>query len=203
MVRKSNKSNVSDTMGYNPQYSNQYIPAVAHQPHEQHIGIKGGSFAGGMHHHFHHVVPHDYKGDGLFDKIGDAFKSIPHNVEHTFAPVIHKGEQVIVPVVNKVGKVAVPVANKVGKYAKNQLPSDLIHKALPAVISGATGAVVSTATGNPVLGFAVGQTAGKYAGNKAGDALGDATGRGFHKFKKGSEEAKAYMQHVRAKRGKK
>ena len=81
------------------------------------------------------------------------------------------------------------------------ITSDLIHKALPAVISGIAGSATTLATGNPYLGFAVGQTAGKYAGKKAGDELGKTTGFGLMKkpkMVKGSKEMKDYMASIRA-----
>ena len=90
-----------------------------------------------------------------------------------------------------------PKKNGVEKAFTQDLPSVLIHKALPAVVSSATGALVGAATENPVLGFAAGQTIGKVAGNKAGDALGNATGYGF---KKGSKEAREHMAKLRAMR---
>ena len=81
------------------------------------------------------------------------------------------------------------------------ITSGLIHKALPAVISGIAGSATTLATGNPYLGFAVGQTAGKYAGKKAGDELGKTTGFGLMKkpkMVKGSKEMKDYMASIRA-----
>lgn len=83
---------------------------------------------------------------------------------------------------NGVAKAFAPVENFAVKTFTPQLGRDiagtLIHTALPAVVSGATGALVGTATGNPLAGFVAGQTAGKYAGNQAGDALGKAVGMG-------------------------
>jgi hypothetical protein len=89
------------------------------------------------------------------------------------------------------------------------IPSALIHKAVPAVVSGATGAVIGTATENPVAGFVAGQTIGKVAGKKAGDALGKETGYGLGAgmkrphLVKGSKEAKEYMASIRRKKGNK
>lgn len=65
-----------------------------------------------------------------------------------------------------------------------QLASDLIHQALPEVISGLTGAAASSISGNPAVGLLASQTAGRYAGRKAADALGQATGYGMKKPRK-------------------
>jgi len=114
------------------------------------------------------------EGEGFLDDIGDAFK-------FTFS---------------KQGGRALGQAFKpVGSF--------LIHKGLPAVVSGLAGLGTTLATGNPIAGFAVGQTAGKALGNYAGKALGDATGMGVGKrprMVKGSAEAKAYMASIRKKR---
>lgn len=117
------------------------------------------------------------------------------------------------PKQNGVAKAFKPVENFATKTFTPQLGRDitsgLIHKALPAVISGVAGSATSALTGNPVLGFAVGQTAGKYAGKEAGDALGKATGYGLGSgmkrphLVKGSKEAKEYMASIRKKRGSK
>lgn len=110
------------------------------------------------------------------------------------------------------------VAKAVNKTFTPQLGRDitsgLIHKALPAVISGVASSGTTALTGNPALGFAVGQTAGKYAGKKAGDELGKATGYGLGgkvhrgcgvkgRMVKGSQEAKDYMASIRRKKGSK
>lgn len=125
-----------------------------------------------------HIAPQHtgtpMEGEGIFDDIGDAFK-------FTFS---------------KQGGRALGQAFKpVGSF--------LIHKGLPAVVSGLAGLGTTLATGNPIAGFAVGQTAGKALGNYAGKALGDATGMGVGKrprMVKGSAEAKAYMASIRKKR---
>lgn len=95
-------------------------------------------------------------GSGMFDKIGKAFKKVGNTikggVEKTFTP-------------------------KLGR----EITSELIHRALPAVISGVASTGTTALTGNPYLGFAVGQTAGRVAGKKAGDELGKATGYGVKK----------------------
>jgi hypothetical protein len=125
-----------------------------------------------------HIAPQHMgtpmEGEGIFDDIGDAFK-------FTFS---------------KQGGRALGQAFKpVGSF--------LIHKGLPAVVSGLAGLGTTLATGNPLAGFAVGQTAGKALGNYAGKALGDATGMGVGKrprMVKGSAEAKAYMASIRKKR---
>jgi uncharacterized membrane protein len=93
-------------------------------------------------------------GGGIFDDIGRAFNPKTNGVANAF-------QKTFTPDLGR--KIATP----------------LIHQALPAAISGTTGALVGAATGNPLLGFAVGQTAGKYAGQKAGDALGDKVGLGM------------------------
>jgi hypothetical protein len=113
-------------------------------------------------------------GEGFLDDIGDAFK-------FTFSK---QGGRAIKESLRPVG-------------------SFLIHKGLPAVVSGLAGLGTTLATGNPLAGFAVGQTAGKALGNYASNALGDATGMGVGKrprMVKGSAEAKAYMASIRKKR---
>jgi hypothetical protein len=113
------------------------------------------------------------EGDGFFSDIGDAFK---------FA-FSKKGGRAI-------GQAFKPVG------------SFLVHKALPAVISGVAGLGTTLATGNPMAGFAVGQTAGKALGKLAGDELGKAVGAGMKRPRmvKGSAEAKAYMASIRKKK---
>jgi hypothetical protein len=114
------------------------------------------------------------EGDGFFDDIGDAFK-------FTFS--------------KKGGRAIKEGLRPVGTF--------LTRTALPGLISGLTGFGTTLLTGNPVAGFAVGQTAGKALGNLAGNALGDATGTGMKKPRmvKGSAEAKAYMASIRKKKG--
>ena len=116
-----------------------------------------------------------------------------------FAPIKRAAVKTIAPIKRAAVKTFTP---KLGK----DITSALIHDALPAVVSGLAGSATTVATGNPYLGFAVGQTAGKYAGKKAGDALGKATGYGLGagmrrpKLVKGSKEAKEYMASIRSKR---
>lgn len=100
------------------------------------------------------------KGSGIFDDIGRAFDPRRNGVAKAFEPVQHFAEKTFTPQLGR------------------DIAGTLIHKALPAVVSGATGALVGTATGNPLAGFVAGQTAGKYAGNEAGNALGKAVGMG-------------------------
>lgn len=86
-----------------------------------------------------------------------------------------------------------------------KLGSVAIHQVLPGVIQETTSALVTGASGNPILGTVVGNTLGQYAGQKAGDALGKSTGMGFSRkarFVKGSDEAKDFMARLRAKRNK-
>lgn len=114
------------------------------------------------------------EGDGFFDDIGDAFK-------FTFS--------------KKGGRAIKEGLRPVGTF--------LTRTALPSLVSGLTGFGTTLLTGNPVAGFAVGQTAGKALGKLAGNALGDATGTGMKKPRmvKGSAEAKAYMASIRKKKG--
>ena len=111
------------------------------------------------------------------------------------------------PKKNGIAKIFDPKQNGAEKVFTKDLPSALIHKALPAVVGSVAGTATTALTGNPYAGFVAGQTLGKYAGKKAGDALGDATGYGLglglkpgHLIK-GSKEAKEYMVSIRAKRG--
>jgi hypothetical protein len=128
-------------------------------------------------------------GVGIFDDIGRAFDPKRNGVAKAFDP-----KQ------NGVAKVFTPQLGR-------DITSGLIHQALPAVISGIASSGTTALTGNPALGFAVGQTAGKYAGKKAGDELGKATGYGLGsgmkkgRLVKGSAEAKAYMASIRKKKG--
>lgn len=114
------------------------------------------------------------EGDGFFDDIADAFK-------FTFS--------------KKGGRAIKEGLRPVGTF--------LTRTALPNLVSGLTGFGTTLLTGNPVAGFAVGQTAGKALGKLAGNALGDATGTGMKKPRmvKGSAEAKAYMASIRKKKG--
>lgn len=142
--------------------------------------------------HGRRPMPIDMKGGDIWGDIGRAFDPKKNGVAKALDP-------------NQNG-----VSNAFNKTFTPQLGRDitsgLIHKALPAVISGVAGTATSALTGNPALGFAVGQTAGKYAGKEAGDALGKATGYGLGgKLKrphlvKGSAEAKAYMASIRKKK---
>ena len=87
-----------------------------------------------------------------------------------------------------------------------KLGSVAIHQVLPGVIQETTSALVTGATGNPILGTVVGNTLGQYAGQKAGDALGKSTGMGFSRkarFVKGSAEAIEHMSKLRSMRKKK
>jgi hypothetical protein len=103
-------------------------------------------------------------GSGFFDDVGNAFRSVGDTIKGGFEEnIIKPAEQTFTPELGK------------------QIASTLIHEALPAVISGIASSGTTALTGNPALGFAVGQTAGKVAGKKAGDALGDATGYGLKK----------------------
>jgi hypothetical protein len=113
------------------------------------------------------------EGEGFFDDIADAFK-------FTFS--------------KKGGRAIKEGLRPVGTF--------LTRTAVPQLVSGLTGFGTTLLTGNPVAGFAVGQTAGKALGKLAGNALGDATGTGMKKPRlvKGSAEAKAYMASIRKKR---
>lgn len=103
-------------------------------------------------------------GSGIFDDIGKAFKKVGNDIKGGFEKtIIQPAKKTFTP--------------KLGR----QITSGLIHKALPAVISGLAGSATTALTGNPYAGFAVGQTAGKLAGKEAGDALGKATGYGVKK----------------------
>jgi len=103
-------------------------------------------------------------GAGIFDKIGKAFKKVGSDIKGGFEKTIIKpAEKTFTPALGR------------------DIASGLIHKALPAVISGVAGSATTALTGNPYAGFAVGQTAGKLAGKEAGDALGRATGYGVKK----------------------
>lgn len=123
---------------------------------------------------------------------------------------------------SKAKKVAVEGAEKtkkagkkVGKYTTNTdgLSSDLLNYGVPAVTSGLFGALGSL--GGPVAGVAasaLGSKLGVMASDKIADetVLENRTGEGIAmkpkrkaKFEKGSEEAKAYMAELRARRQKK
>jgi hypothetical protein len=137
----------------------------------------------GVHHHHYHM-----NGEGMWDwadpnknGVAKAFDPNQNGVAKAFEPVKDVAEKTFTPQLGR------------------DITSGLIHTALPAVISGIASSGTTALTGNPLAGFAVGQTLGKYAGNKAGDALGDATGYGF---KKGSKEAKEHMAKIRAMKGK-
>jgi hypothetical protein len=141
----------------------------------------GGLYAGGSRgsgsYQARHIAPQHrgtpIEGDGFFDDIGDAFK-------FTFS--------------KQGGRAIKEGLRPVGTF--------LTRTALPGLVSGLTGFGTTLLTGNPVAGFAVGQTAGKALGKLAGNALGDATGTGMKKPRlvKGSAEAKAYMASIRKKR---
>lgn len=115
-------------------------------------------------------------GSGFFDDIGRAFRSVGDQINDAVIQPIKKGveNEIIAPVETGVRKTFTP---KLGR----DITSGLIHQALPAVISAIASSGTTALTGNPALGFAVGQTAGKYAGKKAGDELGKATGYGLKK----------------------
>lgn len=96
--------------------------------------------------------------------IGDWFKKVGNTIKSGFEDkIIQPAEKTFTPQLGR------------------EITSGLIHKALPAVISGLAGSATTALTGNPYAGFAVGQTAGKFAGKEAGDALGKATGYGLKK----------------------
>ena len=119
-------------------------------------------------------------GDGLYESGddlyasssgGNLFKKIKKGFNKTFTP-------------------------KLGK----DITSNLVHKVLPAVVSGTIGSATTAVTGNPALGIAVGATAGHEAGKAAGDKLGEATGYGLKpkRLVKGSAAAKAWGKKMRA-----
>ena len=138
-------------------------------------------------------MPVAMRGGDIWGDIGRAFDPKKNGVAKAFDPKQNG-------VSNAFNKTFTPQLGR-------DITSGLIHQALPAVISGVAGSATSALTGNPALGFAVGQTAGKYAGKEAGDALGKATGYGLGgkmpRFKKGSKEAKEYMASIRRKKGSK
>jgi len=141
-------------------------------------GIEGGSILGDLRRAFN---PRQNGVSRAFEKAGNDIKSGFED------KIIKPAEQTFTP--------------KLGK----DITSGLIHQALPAVVSGLTGATVSTLTGNPILGSIAGNTLGKVAGQQAGDAIGNATGYGLKKprksrFVKGSQEAKDYMHSLRMKK---
>ena len=115
-------------------------------------------------------------GSGFFDDIGRAFRSVGNKINKAVIQPVRRGveKEIIAPVESGVKKTFTP---KLGR----DITSGLIHTALPAVISGIASTGTTALTGNPALGFAVGQTAGKVAGKQAGDALGKATGYGLKK----------------------
>jgi hypothetical protein len=140
--------------------------------------MEGGSILGDLRRAFN---PRQNGVSRAFEKAGNDIKS---GFEEK---IIKPAEQTFTP--------------KLGK----DITSGLIHQALPAVVSGLTGATVSTLTGNPILGSVAGNTLGKIAGQQAGDAIGNATGYGLKKsrksrFVKGSQEAKDYMHSLRMKK---
>jgi len=168
--------------------------------------------------HLTHPIPMGghglYAGGGLGgDLLDDIYGGARHTLGVGLGGKINIGRafsKAFDPKKNGVAKAFQPVENFAKKTFTPQLGRDitsgLIHQALPAVISGVAGSATSALTGNPALGFAVGQTAGKYAGKQAGDALGKATGYGLGSgmkrphLVKGSKEAKEYMASIRRKK---
>jgi hypothetical protein len=140
--------------------------------------MEGGSILGDLRRAFN---PRQNGVSKAFEKAGNTIKSGFED------KIIKPAEQTFTP--------------KLGK----DITSGLIHQALPAVVSGLTGATVSTLTGNPILGSVAANTAGKIAGQKLGDTIGNATGYGVARkgrFVKGSPEAKKFMQELRMKKQK-
>jgi hypothetical protein len=136
----------------------------------------------GIHHHHHY---YQVSGEGMWDWL-DPNKN---GVAKTFDP-------------NQNG-VADAVKSTFTPDLGRAIAKPLIHEALPAVISTLASSGTTALTGNPLAGFAVGQTLGKYAGKKAGDALGNEVGLGLKpkRLVKGSAEAKAFMASIRKKKG--
>lgn len=103
-------------------------------------------------------------GSGIFDKIGKAFKKVGNTIKGGVEKTIIQ-----------------PTKKTFTPNLGREITSGLIHRALPAAISGIASTGTTALTGNPYLGFAVGQTAGRVAGKKAGDELGKTTGYGVKK----------------------
>jgi len=106
-------------------------------------------------------------------------------------------------------KLAVSGSDKVVDYVtskKGGLASDLVTYGIPAVTSGLAGLAATAATGgNPVAGMAasaVGAKAGAMAAKEVSKAAGTGVTR-KGRFAKGSPEAKAWGEKMRAMRGKK
>jgi len=194
-------------IGHPALVSDQYprIPQAFTQVHLAHpipIGhglYSGGGLGMGMYAPVHMIggdkgIRH-MGGDGIFDDIGRALDPKRNGVAKALDPKQNG-------VSNAFNKTFTPQLGR-------DITSGLIHKALPAVISGVAGSATTALTGNPYAGFAVGQTLGKYAGKEAGDALGKATGYGLGcgmkkgRLVKGSAEAKAYMASIRKRKGSK
>ena len=87
-----------------------------------------------------------------------------------------------------------PKKNGAAKFFTKTLPSNLIHKGIPA----ATSALAEIAA--PEAG-PLGAIAGKMAGDQIANAVAKSTGMGIKRFVKGSKEAKEFMASLRAKRG--
>ena len=92
---------------------------------------------------------------------------------------------------------AIPTAETLG----HQTASVLMRKGVPGVVGGLTSLGVATATGNPLMGIPAGVGA-SYGTSRAMSKVAKSKGYGFHKFAKGSPEAKAWGEKMRALRGK-
>ena len=86
--------------------------------------------------------------------------------------------------------------NGTAKFFTKTLPSNLIHKGIPAATAAL--AEIAAPEGGPLSAMA-----GKMAGDQIANAVGKSTGMGIKRFVKGSKEAKEFMASLRAKRGSK
>ena len=123
-----------------------------------------------------------------------------------------EGEGVLVKGADKVEKIAKKAkktGKKVAKYVTSEtgLAEDLVNVGIPTVSATLLGAPAS-AVGGPVAGMAasaVGRQLGKLASKEIDEEI-EGTGtkpKRKSRFVKGSEESKAYMAELRAKRQKK
>ena len=123
--------------------------------------------------------------------------------------VLVKGAQKVEKVARKVGAKTKKTGKKAGKYITSEtgLAEDIVDVGIPSVSAALLGAPAS-AVGGPVAGI-VASTAGRQLGKLAAKEIDkEIEGSGTKpkrksRFVKGSEESKAYMAELRAKRGKK
>ena len=158
----------------------------------------------------HHIVEHA-------DKFKGGSVSICHICANKIdecmegSGILTKAAEKVEKGARKVGAKAKKTGKKAGEYitSKDGLAEDLVEYGIPSVTGALLGAPASV-VGGPVAGIAA-SAVGKQLGNLASDKIekeADMKGSGTKqkrksRFVKGSEESKAYMAELRAKRGKK